>query len=76
MTGADKEVIDRLARIESSIEDIKEALKRDFNVLHGNGQPGLLTRVANLEVNWKWAKWLAGAIGAVAGYIAAFFTKN
>ncbi|MBR0422942.1 MAG: hypothetical protein IJI85_10255 [Clostridia bacterium] len=76
MTGSEKEVIDRLARIESAIEDIKEALKRDYHLLHGNGRPGLEHRVGALELNWRWVKWLAGVIGAGVGFIASFLTKN
>lgn len=37
-----KDVIDRLARIE-------EAINNDYKALHGNGKPGLLDRVARLE---------------------------
>ena len=76
MNGVDKDVIERLTRIESAIEEIKEALKRDYKLLHGNGQSGLEHRVAALELNWRWVKWLAGIIGAGIGYAVAFFTKN
>ena len=76
MTGTEKDVIDRLARIESAIDDIKEALKRDYRLLHGNGHPGLEHRVGALELNWRWVKWLAGIIGAGVGYLASFITKN
>lgn len=76
MNGIDKEVIERLTRIEGAIDDIKEALKRDYKLLHGNGQPGLEHRVGALELNWRWVKWLAGVIGAGVGFIASFLTKN
>jgi len=76
MTGIDKEVIERLTRIETAICEIDKALKRDYTVLHGNGQPGLVHRVGALELNWRWVKWLAGIIGAGVGYLASFITKN
>ena len=76
MTGIDKEVIDRLARIETALEEIRDALGRDYKVLHGNGQPGLVHRVSALELNWRWVKWLAGIVGAGIGFLASFFTKN
>lgn len=37
-----KDVIDRLARIELKLDN-------DYKALHGNGHPGLLDRVADLE---------------------------
>ena len=76
MTGSEKEVIERLTRIEGAIGEVQEALKRDYKVLHGNGQPGLVHRVAALELNWRWVKWLAGVIGAGGGFLASFLTKN
>ena len=76
MSGADKEVIERLTRIETTLGEIEKALKRDYTVLHGNGQPGLVHRVGVLELNWRWVKWLAGVIGAGVGFLASYFTKN
>lgn len=76
MTGSEKEVIERLTRIETTLGKIEEALKRDFTVLHGNGQPGLVHRVGVLELNWRWVKWLAGVIGAGVGFLLSFFSKN
>lgn len=38
----EKDVIDRLARIE-------EAVTNDYKALYGNGKPGLLDRVSRLE---------------------------
>ena len=76
MTKFEQDVISGLARLENEVKGIKEALERDRVILHGNGRPGLLHRVAALELNWRWVKYLAGVIGASAGYVAAFFTKN
>ena len=76
MTHFESDVIDRLARMESAIEEIRGALGRDYKVIHGNGTPGLIHRVSALELNWRWIKWLAGVIGAGVGFLASFITKN
>ena len=46
MTDTEKEL---LIRIDERTKDIQEALARDYKLLHGNGQPGLLERVQKLE---------------------------
>ena len=43
----------------------------DYKVLHGNGQPGLISRITVIENNWGWMKWLAGIIGAIIGFVAS-----
>lgn len=77
MNDFEKDVIDRLARIENS-------LKNDMKALYGNGKPGLVDKVNDLEKrlevmesksNWvrdivTAAAWLATT--AIAAY-AAFF---
>ena len=60
-----------LAELKKKIEEIHEALSKDYKVLHGNGSPGLIHRVTVLEHNWGWVKWLAGIIGAGIGIVAA-----
>ena len=45
-TEFQKDVIDRLARIE-------EAMKNDYRALYGNGKPGLLDRMASIESQIK-----------------------
>ena len=40
----EKDVIDRLGRIETKLDN-------DYKALHGNGKPGLLDRVTTLETN-------------------------
>ena len=62
-----------LGRIEAELRDIKEALKRDFAALHGNGRPGLLDRMAAMEAwrdghsdMWKWIISTVIAVAAVA----------
>jgi len=42
MSRFEQEVIDRLARIETKLDN-------DFRTLHGNGQPGLLAKHNDLE---------------------------
>ncbi|MBR6371991.1 MAG: hypothetical protein IKS20_02305 [Victivallales bacterium] len=46
LTDFEKDVIDRLGRIETKLDN-------DFRAIHGNGQPGLLTRVTKLEEQQK-----------------------
>ena len=41
MNGFEKEVIERLARIE-------ERLTNDYHAIHGNGKPGILETVENI----------------------------
>lgn len=60
----EKEVIDRLARIETKLD-------ADYRALHGNGHPGLIERVADLETameeqksRHKWWRELAGWVAA------------
>lgn len=43
MTQFEKEVIDRLGRIETKLDN-------DFRELHGNGQPGLIHRTGEIEL--------------------------
>ena len=76
MTQYEREVIERLARMESEIGEIKGALERDRLILYGNDRPGLVNRVAALELNWRWVKWLAGIVGAGVGFLVSLFTKN
>ena len=76
MTDFENDVISKLTRLEASMETIREALTRDYRVLHGNGQPGLVHRVSALELNWRWVKYLAGVVGAGIGFCVSLFTKN
>ena len=76
MTDFQQEVIDRLGRIEEQNKTLFNRLSELERAVHGNGRPGLLTRVANLEVNWRWAQWIAGAVGAGIGFAVSFFFKQ
>lgn len=42
MTSFEKDVIDRLGRIETKLDN-------DYRAIHGNGHPGLLDRVSSVE---------------------------
>lgn len=46
LTNFEKEVIDRLGRIETKLDN-------DFRALHGNGQPGLIEKTQKLEQRVK-----------------------
>lgn len=50
MTDFEKDVIDRLGRIETKQDTIEQKLDNDDEILHGNGKPGLLDRVTALEM--------------------------
>lgn len=74
MTDSERDAA--LGRIEAEVKEIKEALKRDFSALHGNGHPGLLARMAALETwqrghsdAWKWI--ISTIIAAAAVAVAA-----
>ncbi|MBP5531124.1 MAG: hypothetical protein J6Y54_03735 [Lentisphaeria bacterium] len=69
----DRERDDLLIRLDTSVEDIKGKLERDFAALHGNGHPGLLARMAAVETwirehseSWKWIISTIIAVAAVA----------
>ena len=74
ITEFEKDVIDRLGRIETKLDN-------DFLAIHGNGQPGLLTRVAKLEEQQKltaskqnWVKeTIAWLVATGLAIYAAFF---
>jgi len=66
-----QEVIERLTELRGDVKTIKSQLSEDYKILHGNGQPGLISRITVIENNWGWMKWLAGIIGAIIGFIAS-----
>ena len=76
MTQFERDVIESLSRIEEQNKTQFKRIEAIEKAVNGNGQPGLLQRVANLETNWRWVKWLAGIIGAGIGFLASFITKN
>ena len=64
-----KEVIERLTELGGDVKTIKSNLAEDYKILHGNGQPGLISRITVIENNWGWMKWLAGILGGIIGFI-------
>ncbi len=69
MTSFEKEVIERLSRIE-------ERLQNDYHALHGNGKPGILETVQNitsrltvLETKEKAKQNHTGIFAAVVAYL-------
>ena len=66
-----QEVIERLTELRGDVKTIKSQLAEDYKILHGNGQPGLISRITVIENNWGWMKWLAGIIGAIIGFVAS-----
>ena len=76
MTHFEKEVIERLGRIEEQNTTQFKRLEALEKAINGNGTPGLLTRVAGLEVNWRWAKWVCGAIGTGIGILVSHIIKR
>ena len=66
-----QEVIERLSELRGDVKTIKSSLAENYKILHGNGQPGLISRITVIENNWGWMKWLAGIIGAIIGFVAS-----
>ena len=52
MTKFEQDVTRKLAALEAGIDYIKGALERDYKHIHGNGSPGLIDRVKELE-DWR-----------------------
>ena len=69
------EVIERLAELRGDVKDIKLDLAENHKVLHGNGRPGLISRVTVMENDWVWARWVAGIIGGVIGFAASLAVR-
>lgn len=76
MTQFERNVIESLSRIEEQNKTQFKRIEAIEKAVNGNGQPGLLSRVAALELNWRWVKYLAGVVGAGIGYVFAHLTKN
>jgi len=69
MNSYEKEVIERLTRIEENIKQVRDDLQEDYKILHGNGQPGLVQRVTVLETNQKAKENHVGIIAGIIGFI-------
>lgn len=82
MTKFEQDVTRKLAGLEAGIEYIKDALERDYKHIHGNGSPGLIDRVKELE-DWRVASqsrraeyfYAAGFVINAAIAIYAIFKK-
>lgn len=66
MTNQERDEL--LIRIDERIGAINNKLERDYKVLHGNGQPGLISRVQSLENQHKTESKHIGAIAAVIAF--------
>ena len=71
----EREVIERLAELRGDVKEIKADLAENHKVLHGNGRPGLISRVTVMENDWVWARWVAGIIGGVIGFAASLAVR-
>lgn len=67
MTNQERDEL--LIRLEERLKGIDEALKRDYRILHGNGQPGLIQRVQELEDFHKNENGFIKKYGGVIGWI-------
>ena len=72
----EREVLERLTKIESDLKSIHTDLKEDYKILHGNGKPGLIDRLTLMEQNWAWVKWLFGIVGGIAGIVLSLVLKR
>jgi hypothetical protein len=66
----DKERDTMLIRMDEKIKEIHKALERDYKCLHGNGQPGLIQRVQQLENYHSNENSFIRRFGAVIAWIA------
>lgn len=62
LTDFEKEVIDRLGRIETKLDN-------DFRALHGNGQPGLIEKHTDLEHRVATLEQMAKTQSGIAGKV-------
>ena len=70
------EVLERLTELRGDVKTIKSNLAEDYKILHGNGRPGLVYRVTVLENNWRWIRWIAGAIGGIIGFFVSMIVTR
>ena len=62
LTEFEKDVIDRLGRIETKLDN-------DYRTLHGNGQPGLLSKHTDLEKRVSALEQSASTQSGIAGKV-------
>ena len=71
----ERDVIERLAELRGDVKDIKLDLQETHKILHGNGRPGLVSRVTVMENDWAWVRWVAGIVGGIIGFVASLAVK-
>ncbi len=57
-----------LIRIDERLEHVEAALARDYQALHGNGRPGLIERVQELETRRDQSERFGRKYGAVLAW--------
>ena len=67
MTKFEQDVMKQLGELNAGMQAIKESLANDYQHLHGNGKPGLIERVKELE---DWRASMSRHYGAVVAVIA------
>lgn len=67
----DKERDTLLIRVDEQVKEIHRALARDYKCLYGNGQPGLLQRVQQLENYHSNENTFLKKFGAVIAWIVS-----
>lgn len=67
MTNTERDEL--LIRIDERLRVIDSKLAADYKVIHGNGQPGLITRVQALEDQHKSESKHLGAVAGVSGFL-------
>lgn len=66
----DRERDTLLIRMDEQLKEIHKALERDYKCLHGNGQPGLIQRVQELENYHKNENGFLRKFGTVIAWMA------
>lgn len=67
MTDAQRDEL--LVRMDERLKGIDDALNRDYKILHGNGQPGLISRVQSLENQHRSESRHGGIIAATVAFL-------
>ncbi len=65
-----------LTSMAKDIAAIKQTVEDDHKAIFGNGQPGLLTRVAKLETKVGMVSAIAGAVTGIVGGCIAEIIKH
>jgi hypothetical protein len=65
-----------LTSLASDVSTLKALTEQLLKAIHGNGQPGLLTRVAKLETKVGMVSAIAGAVTGIVGGCIAEIIKH